>query len=221
MALAIAVSMVAICVIALVLAVLVLARYRRDRRRWHLYWGIGIFLVFVAQAQEAAFYLGLWSQLLIRSYLVVVAVLVGVLSLGSAELSLRGRARSLWYGYVGASCAACAAVCAVTPVSSTILYEGVVWGMPPINVVIVSSLATIPTALLLIVASLLGAVRERRLRLLYITAGMTVFTVSGSLYIVSFPAAMFYAEFLGVVLLFLGFVNVLDRPVRSPRPIPA
>jgi len=219
--LAIVVSILALSVVALVLALLVLSKFRRDRRPWHLYWGVGILLVFVTLLEEAALDAGDWSQPLIRSYLVLVAVLVGVLSLGSAELSLAGRWRAAWFGFVGLACAACAVVGALTSVSSSIMFQGVVWRLPPMDVVVASSVVTVPSALMLIVSSLYVVVRQRRFQLLYITVGTAVLSLSGSLYVASFPAAQYYAEFAAVVLLFLGFVSVLDRPTGSARAAPA
>lgn len=218
---AIVASIVVESLIALLLAVLVLARYRRERQPWHLYWGVGVALVFVTLLEESALDAGAWSQLLIRSYLVLIAVLVGILSLGSAEVSLTGRWRAVWFGYVALSCAACAIVGAVTPVSSSIMYQGVVWGSPPTSVVVLSSVVTFPSALLLIGSALYGAVRERRPQLLFIVAGAALFSLAGTLYIASFPVAMVYSEFAGVVLLFLGFVRVLGRTVRVREPVAA
>lgn len=218
---AIVVSVAVLGAVSLLLSGLILARYRRDRRPWHLYWGVGIFLVFLTLAEESALDAGLWSQPLIRSYLVLVAVLVGVLSLGSAELSLKRRWRSLWFVYVGVTSAVCAVIGALTPISSSIMFQGVVWGLPPTDVVVSSSAVTVPSALLLIVTSAYGAVRQKRPHLLYITLGTAVISLAGSLYIVSFPATLEYAEFLGVLLLFLGFVRVPDRSDLRPRPAPA
>ena len=207
--------------ISLLLAVFLLRKYARGRRPSYLYWGIGILLVFVTLAQEAALYAGAWSQFLIRSYLVLVALLVGILSLGSAELSLPARWKGLWSGYIGATGVAVTVVGLVTPVPSSILYEGVVWNLPPLAIVVASSLLTIPGAMLLILASLYGAWTQKRLELLYITAGTIVISVSGSLYIVSFPTTLYFAEFVGVVLLFLGFVRVpgLSTPSGQPSPV--
>jgi hypothetical protein len=217
MNLAIAASIVALSLIALVLAVLVLSRFRRERQLWNLYWGVGIFLVFFTLAEEASLYVGLWSQLLIRSYFVLVALLVGVLSLGSAELALKGRRKYLWFGFVGVASAACVVLGALTPVPSSIMFGGVVWGVPSMDLV-ASSLVTIPSSLLLILTSLYGAIHQKRPRLLFITLGAAVIALSGSLYIVSFPATLYYAEFIGVVLLFFGFVNVGGRPGSHPSP---
>lgn len=207
--------------VALLLAVLLLRRYAQNRRRSYLYWGVGIFLVFVTLAEEAALYAGAWSELLIRSYLVMVAILVGILSLGSAELSLRGRWKGAWFGYIGAVSVGVAVIGLLTSVPSSIMYDGVVWGLPPTPVVVASSLVTIPGAMLLILSSLYGAWKQRRLELLYITVGTIVISVSGSLYIVSFPTTLYFAEFVGVVLLFLGFVKVPGLSLPGPHRVPS
>ena len=207
--------------ISLLLAVFLLRKYARGRRPSYQYWGIGSLLVFVTLAQDAAHYAGVWPQLLLRSYLVLVALLVGILSLGSAELSLTGRWRGVWFGYIGATGVAVTVVGLVTPVPSSILYEGVVWNLPPLAIVVASSLLTIPGAMLLILASLYGAWTQKRLELLYITAGTIVISVSGSLYIGSFPTTLYFAVFVGVVLLFLGFVRVPGLSTPSGRPSPA
>lgn len=216
--LALAASVAALGVIALLLAVLLLQRFRRDRQLCYLYWGAGIALVFVTLAQEAALYAGVWSQLLVRSYLVLVAVLVGVLSLGSAELALRGWWRRAWMAYMVVTGVAVAVVAGLYSVSTSILVHGVVSGLPPTPDTIASSFVTFPASGLLIVSSLYAALRQKRPRLLFITAGTLVIAAAGSLYIATFPLTLYYAEFVGVALLFLGFVNVPLLPASASRP---
>jgi hypothetical protein len=216
---AIAASIVALSVVALVLAGIVLWRFRREQRLWHLYWGAGIFLVFITLAEESGLYVGLWSQLLVRSYFILVALLVGVLSLGSAELALKARWKYAWFGFVGVAGAASTVIGALTPVQSSVLSGGVVVGVPYMDLV-ASSLVTIPSSLLLIITSLYGVIRQKRLRLLYITVGTALIAFAGGLYLVNFPATLYYAEFIGVVLLFFGFVNVAGRPTSQPSPSP-
>jgi len=218
---AIGASIVGLSLISLLLALVLLGRFRRQRRPWHLYWGAGILLVAATLAQEAAFCLGVWSEPLVRAYVVLVAVLVGVLSLGTAELSLSGRWRSAWFVFVGAASVACAVVGGLTPVPSSVLFHGVVWSGVPTNDVLVSSVVTFPSAALLMVSSAYGAVRERRPNLLFVTVGTGVLAAAGGLYIASFPAALLYTEFVGVVLLFLGFVRVLDRRASVLAPTAA
>jgi len=214
---AVAISLGVLSVVALLLGALILGRYGRERRLWNLYWGTGIVLVFVTLVEESALDAGMWSQLLIRSYLVITAVLVGVLSLGSAELALSRRWKYLWFGFIGVVSAACVAVGALTPVPSSIMFDGAVWSLPPTIVVVASSLVTVPGAAMLIGTSLYGVVRQRRFYLLYVTLGTIVFALGGSLYIASFPAAMYFADFAGTVLLFFGFVRVTDRSAAAVR----
>jgi hypothetical protein len=142
-----AVSLSALSVAALVLTVVVFLRYREEHRRCHLYWGVGLFLVFVTVAEEVPLALGVWNQPLIVSYLVLVALLVGILSMGSAELALSGLWKSVWFGFLGVSSAALVVVSVIpslSTVSSSIVANGVVTGTPPFWVEVLSSLITIP-----------------------------------------------------------------------------
>jgi len=218
---AIAASLVFLSVIALVLAVLVLRRYWVERRPCYLYWGLGLFLFFVTLVEEAVLDFGAWSQPLIQSYLVLVAVLVGILSMGSAEISLARRWRWPYYGYLGATSVALLVVGFTTTISTSIISDGVVSGVPPVSIDLISSLITFPAAVLLIVSALYGAVKYRRYHLLYIAIGTAVISAAGTLYLVSFPATLYYAEFLGILLLFLGFVRIpriVPEPTQQANP---
>jgi hypothetical protein len=205
---AIAASLVFLSVIALVLSVLVLRRYRVEGRVCYLYWGLGLFLFFVTLIEEALLDFGVWSQPLIQSYLVLVAVLVGILSMGSAEISLSTRWRWPYYGYLGVTSVALAVVGFTTTISTGIMSDGVVSGVPPASIILISSLITFPAAVLLIVSALYGVVKYHRLHLLYIAIGTAVISAAGTLYLVSFPATLYYAEFIGILLLFFGFVRI-------------
>ena len=218
---AIALSLVALSGFALLLAVLVLQRFRREHQPCHLYWGVGLFLFFVTLVEEAALDFGAWSELLIQSYLILVAVLVGILSLGSAELSLSRRPRILYFGYIAVTSAALVVVTFGVTISTGIMSQGVVAGLPPTSVDLVSTLITVPAALLLILSSLYGVYRTHHLHPLYIALGTAVISAAGALYLVSFPATLYYAEFVGMLLLFLGFVKIphLTGPaVEHPHP---
>lgn len=204
-------------IIALLLTVLVLQKYLRNHQRSHLYWGVGLALVAVTMGQEAVFYVGGWSEPFAQAYLVLVALLVGILSLGSAELYFHGWSHRLWFGYVAVTGVALLVVGFLYTVSSSIVVSGVVTGLPSIPVVIVSSLVTFPASAVLIGSSIYGAVWQKRWHLLFIAAGTTVIAAAGSLYIASFPLSLYYAEFAGVVLLFFGFIRV---PVLSLRTAP-
>jgi hypothetical protein len=105
------------------------------------------------------------------------------------------------------------------PPSSGIVVSGVVTGLPPTPVLIASAVVTFPASLLLIGASLYGALWQKRYHLLFIAAGTAVIAAAGSLYIASFPLSLYYAEFAGTVLLFLGFVRIpAIAPVAAAAP---
>jgi hypothetical protein len=217
----IAVSLVVLSGIALVLAVLVLRRYRAEHRACYLYWGSGLFLFFVTLVEEAVLDFGVWSQPLIQSYLILVAVLVGILSLGSAEMSLAPRWRWPYFGYITATSVALVVLGFTVTIPTSIMTEGVVSGLPPTSIDVVSSLITFPAAILLIVSALYGAVKQHRPNLLYIAVGTGVISAAGTLYLVSFPATLYYAEFVGILLLFLGFVKIprfSAQTVHQPNP---
>jgi hypothetical protein len=49
--------------------------------------------------------------------------------------------------------------------------------------------------------------KTRNKKLLSIIAGVIVVSIAGTLYIVAFPAFLYYAELAGIALLWLGFVD--------------
>ncbi len=213
-------SLVVLAAIALLLAVSEFRRYQSQGLRAHLFWSAGLALVTVTLLEEAAFLAGWWSPVLIQSYLFLVAFLVGLLSLGSAEGALRGSARTVYTGFVGVASALVALTCLLEPASSAILNGGIVTGNPPRGIVLASTLLTVPAAALMAVGALVAARRERRWRLAWIAAGIIVISIAGALYIVSVPETLYYAEFVGVVLLYFGFGGIqpahVARGIASP-----
>jgi len=215
--LALGTTVVGEALIAGVLTGWVFRRYLEDRQTCHLYWGVGLALIAFTMAQEAVFYLGVWSTPFAQAYLVLVALLVGILSLGTAELSLRGWMHRLWFEFIALAGAAMIVVGILYPPARSIVVSGVVTGLPPTPVLIMSSIVTFPATLLLVGASGYGAFWQKRYHLLFIASGTAVIAAAGSLYIASFPLSLYYAEFAGTVLLFFGFVRL---PILSPRTIP-
>lgn len=215
-------SLFVLSLAALLLAVFVLRRWKGPATRAYLLWGIGLLLVCATTFEEAVIYAGVWSQPLIQSYFVMVAVLVGILSLGSAELALKGRWRTAWYGYIGTVSFGMIVAGFLLPVgpSVTILTSGVVTGNPPLPTLVLSSLLTIPGSLMLSGAAVYGIVKNRSWQLLYIVAGVVLIAIAGSLYaFFSFQVTLYYTEFVGFVLLFFGFVKVpgISASFRSVR----
>ena len=216
----VSVSIAVLSVLTVVLTVLVASRYLRTRGLPHLFWAIGLGLVGVTLAQEVLLYLGFWSQLLIESYLLLIAVLVGILSIGSIETQSNLLLRRSYEAYIIAASLYAGFVAFTTPVDPSILTGGVVTGNPPLALLLASILLTVPGAGVLLITSIVGAFRTKRWSLLYIAGGTGVITAAGGLYIVAIPVTLYYAEFVGVFLLFLGFVvpSFSRAPSAAPRP---
>lgn len=202
------------------LAVVEWRRYRAQGSRAHLYWSVGLFLVFFTLVEEAVFYQGYWSSLLLGSYFFLVALLVGVLSFGSAENGLPAPWRRLYMAYVAAAAVVVGYFCVIDPVPESVLIQGVVAGNPSLGIVLSSTALTVPAATLMAGLALLGVYRKRVWRLAYIAAGILVISAAGGLYIVSIPVTLYYAEFIGVVLLYLGFGGVRPTALRRLAPTP-
>jgi hypothetical protein len=74
----------------------------------------------------------------------------------------------------------------------------------------------------LVGSAIQGLRRSRRWQTLLMVAGALVLGGGGTLYIASFPVALYYAEFIGIGLLFLGLVNLpTTAPVPARTPTPA
>lgn len=204
--------------LAALLGVMEWRRYTRQGARSHLYWSIGLMLVFFTLIEEAIFYSGYWTSALLSSYFFLVALLVGILSFGSAENGLPAKWRGVYMGYTFAAMAVVAFFCAINPVSGSVLSQGVVTGNPSLGIILSSTALTVPAATLMAGLALLGVYRSHVFRLAYIAAGILVISAAGGLYIVSIPITLYYAEFVGVFLLYVGFGGVHPSGLRRPAP---
>lgn len=205
--------------LAALLGVMEWRRYTRQGARAHLYWSVGLGLVFVTLLEEAAFYAGYWSSALLGSYFFLVALLVGILSWGSSENGLPQKWRPIYMGYTLAVTAVVGVFCLLNPVSGSVLSQGVVTGNPSLGIILSSTALTVPAATLMAGLALLGVYRSHVWRLGFIAAGILVISAAGGLYIVSIPVTLYYAEFIGVFLLYVGFGGV--RPSGLRRSVPA
>lgn len=202
--------------LAALLGVVEWRRYSAQGALAHLYWSVGLFLVFVTLSEEVLFYAGIWTAALLGSYFFLVAVLVGLLSLGSAQNGLAPMWRRAYTVYVVVVTAVVAYFCATTVVTDSVLTQGVVTGSPGLGIVLSSTALTVPAAVLMAGLALLGAYRNKVWRLAFIAAGIIVISAAGGLYIVSVPVTLYYAEFVGVFLLYIGFGGVRSSALRRP-----
>jgi hypothetical protein len=213
----IAVSLIALGVLLAVLSFRGLRKFFQDGARSQLWWGSGLALATVAMVIEAVVYLGVVTMPLLQAYMFVSAGIVGVLSLGATRILKNARVEAAYTYYTLAGCVVVALFCAITPVSTGIVVGGIISGNPPVLILVLSSFVTVPATVVLLAASALSLRRSWRWQTLLMAAGALVLGAGGTLYIASFPVALYYAEFIGILMLFLGLIS-LPQPTTATAP---
>lgn len=207
MSLTVTLSTIIIFVLSFSLSTVITASYRKRRTSSLLMWSSGLWVFSLAVLLEVLFSVGIYSQLLIKLYLVLVALLVEMLAMGSVLL-LRNRKLTAGYAaYAFLSTVFLVYIMVSAGPLENLLSNGVIFGMIPTMVAIGSGMISGPAAVLLILISAVSYRKRRDPKLLSIIAGVVVVSIAGSLYIAAFPAFLYYSEFIGVLLLWLGFVD--------------
>ena len=198
-------------------------RFAANRVRVQLWWSAGLALATGAMAVETIVYGGIVDQPLLQTYVFLSAALVGVLSLGAVRVFRRPRIEPAYAAYTLGSCALLGVACFLTPLSSDMVSSGIITGNPPLSLLVLSTLVTGPATIVLLVSAASSLRRARDWRTLMLIAGALVLGAGGTLYIASFPVALYYAEFIGIVLLFGGLVSLRPAvpPVVAPAPVAA
>ncbi len=131
-------------------------------------------------------------------------VIVELLALGSISLVKSDNIKRVYLLY-------CIIISAVTlyfvitePVGNLIT-NYVVFGPLPLGIIASSSLATFPAALILIVVAAQSYRQKKNNKMLSIIIGTIIVSIAGGLYIAKFPAFLYIAEFIGIILLWFGF----------------
>jgi len=214
---AIAISLFTLTAMLAVLGARGLRRYFQTRMRVQLMWGGGIAFATAAMGVEGVVYLGYVSVPLLQAYVFFSAAIVGVLSLGATRVLRSPRIERAYTWFTAATCAVVGVFSFVTPLSTSMVSNGIIAGDPPLMLIVLSTLVTAPATVILITASVVSLRRDRRWQTLLMIAGAVVLGAGGTLYIASFPVALYYAEFLGIVCLFLGLISL---PQSAPAPAP-
>ena len=216
-----AVSLILLCGLLAVLYARGLYRYVREQARRELPWAAGLGLAAAAMAIEAAVYFGLVTVPLMDAYVFLSAAIVGILSLGATHVFHRPRVEQAYSIYALAMCALVAVFSFSTPLPGGMVTNGVITGNPTLLLLIFSSLVTFPATVVLLAAAVVALRRSRSWHTLLMIAGALILGAGGTLYIASFPVALYYAEFVGIILLFFGLVS-LPHPsttaVKAPIP---
>jgi hypothetical protein len=204
----VAVSLLALTVTLSIIAARGLVRFVRDRAPSQLAWGTGLGLAALATAVELVVYVGVVYVSLLQTYVFLSAAIVGILSLGCTHVIRSRRFRAVYTAYALAGCAVVGGLSFATPLPASMVSGGVITGNPPLTLLVLSTLVTGPATVVLLAAVVISLRRSWQWRTVMMGLGASVLAAGGALYIASFPAALYYAEFLGVILIFLGLVNL-------------
>lgn len=193
-------------------------RFFQTRKHSQLGWGVGLGFGATATAIELLAYVGVVSTILLQAYVFFSAAIVGTLSLGSVRAFRLPIYRNLYAGYIIAVSAVVGVFCFITPVSASMVQSGVISGNPPAFLLILSSLITVPATVVLLGFAVVSLRRAFHWKGLLMIAGASVLAAGGAFYIASFPVALYYAEFVGIVLLFIGLTDFSRWLTPAPAP---
>jgi hypothetical protein len=196
---------IVILILSIALAALITKRYFSKHVRAMFYWSIGMWFFSLGMLLEILFAFNIYSEVLIDSYLLVVALIVAFLALGSMQFVKSTKLKFGTYAFFLFATIFLIYTLLVTK-TGNILKNYVVAGNIPTLVAISSSLVTFPAAIILIVVALKSFMISKNKRLLSIIAGVIIVSIAGTLYIVNFPSLLYIAEFLGILLLWYGFI---------------
>lgn len=203
-----------ILVASALLSILLTKNFMGGRNRSFLYWSVGMWLFSFAVLLEVIFSVSFYSPLLIGAYLFAVAILVQLLSLGSLNL-LRNRRYIVSYSIYSVVVDVFLLFSLIYSPVGNIIIGGVVFGAIPLLVTISSSFVSFPAAAILIITAAVSYRSRKNGKLLDIIAGTVVVSIAGTLYIAAFPAFLYYAEFIGILLLWFGFVDFRTLIVKK------
>ncbi len=183
----------------------ILRKYLKTKKLNLLYWSVGLVVFTVAVLLEILMANKIYSELIIDLYLFLVAVLVQFLVLGSFALYNNKKFLSYYYIYSVLATVFLIVTLVLYPVGN-IIKEHIVFGVLPLGVTISSSFVTFPAAAFIILIAAISYKKFKSKKLLSIIAGVIIVAIAGTLYIAAIPVFLYYAEFIGILLLWLGFM---------------
>ena len=198
-------STLLILVLTLGLAIIMSYRYVRKHSKPLLYWSTGMWFFAIGVFLEVIFAFGIYSEFLIALYLFVVVMVVESLAIGSIQLIKSVKLKSSYYFYSIITTVLLAYSLYASNIGNVITNH-IVFGALPIFIVITSSIVTFPAAAILIAIAAISYLHRHSAKMLGIIAGVVVVSIAGTLYIAAIPAFLYYSEFIGILLLWLGFI---------------
>jgi len=198
-------------VVSLIFAALVLNQWISRRKPFQLAWSAGLALYGVAAFTQFLAEAYGWTSSTYKAYYVVAAPLVAVLGIGSVLLIHRraglGFALYTLVLFAGFAVAVAGATVNTAAFSSSIPVAGTAL---PDSVRIYSPLFTIPGSVALIGIAAYSFWRSRLLFNLWIGIGAVIIAAGGSLARFGLSWALYIGEFVGIAVMFWGFLASQD-----------
>ncbi len=198
-------STIVIFILSAGLTFFILRKYMAKKQLNLLYWSAGLIVFTLAVLLEIIMANNIYSRFLIDLYLFLVAVLVQFLALGS--FALYGNKKFLNYYYIYSILATIfLIVTLIIYPTGNVIDHHIVFGILPLGVVISSSFVTFPAAVFIVLIAAISYKKFHSKKLLSIIAGVIIVAIAGTLYIAAIPVFLYYAEFIGILLLWIGFM---------------
>jgi len=180
------------------------------------FWFSGMAVFTLSVLLEIIFAIGYYPALLLKSYLFLVAAIVELLALGSVSLAGNGK-YTISYGIYVLLTSIFLVYTLASGILGKMIISHVFFGALPIMVTVASSLITFPAAVIILVKAALDYRKGHSPNMISIIIGVIVVSVAGTLYITGFPSFLYLAEFIGIFLLWFGFVRI-PNPLRRSQP---
>jgi cytochrome bd-type quinol oxidase subunit 2 len=191
-------------ILSLVLTIFLTKSYLKGRKTSNLFWSLGMWAFTIGVLLEIIFAMAIYNAFLNAFYLLIVALLVELLALGSIQL-IKSRNMKICY-YVFSVIATIFVIYSLIATSNANLVKDYVASeVPSLLVIYASSIITFPAAVIIAVIALLSYKRTKDYRNLSIFVGVCFVSIAGTLYIAAFPALLYISEFVGILLLWNGF----------------
>ncbi|MCW1291569.1 MAG: hypothetical protein QXL76_00360 [Candidatus Rehaiarchaeum fermentans] len=211
---AVLISVLIIDILSIILALLMSLKYNKNRSKTYLFWSAGLWAFTISVFLEILFALGIYNEFLISTYVFLVALLVELLALGSIQFF----PKFVRIYYIFCLLSTLALIISLFFVNiGNIIQNYVVYGALPLVTTIISSIITFPAAAIIIISAILTIKRtgkykdssvkfKKRVQMISIIIGVLFVSLAGTLYIASYPELLYWSEFGGIVLLWIGFI---------------
>lgn len=196
-------STIFIFLVNALLAMLLTKFYIEKKARSYLIWSAGLRFFAIAVILEMLFAFGVYSQFLVKVYLLAIAMPILAFSLGHIQFIKSERAKKFYYYY----CIAAAFFLIYALFASdigNIFTNYVVYGKLPFLVFVATSIITLSSSAVLFMVALLYYVRKKDPKMLAIIPGIAVFWTINIIHIAVSQLFIYYLDLLAIILIWIG-----------------